>query len=97
MIPFILSTFSNQGELTREVADATGLKPGTKVTYRAGDQPNNALSLNVLKPGEIAATAGKSGVVYGIIDQVKYDPKSRFNTFLHVNHAEQEKRMGVLL
>ncbi|MGM0531362.1 MAG: FGGY-family carbohydrate kinase, partial [Bacteroidota bacterium] len=64
---------------------------------RAGDQPNNALSLNVLKPGEIAATAGTSGVVYGVSDEVKYDPRSRVNTFLHVNHTKEEPRLGVLL
>jgi xylulokinase len=74
-----------------------GLKAGTIVSYRAGDQPNNALSLNVLNPGEIAATAGTSGVVYGIADKTKYDPKSRVNTFVHVNHSPKKPRYGVLL
>ena len=97
IIPSVVPTFSNQGMISREVAEDIGLEPGTLVTYRAGDQPNNALSLNVLNPGEIAATGGTSGVVYGITDQVKYDQKSRVNTFLHVNHSQKEKRMGVLL
>src|SRR5690606_30297653 len=66
-------------------------------SYRAGDQPNNALSLNVLNPGEIAATAGTSGVVYGVSDEIKYDPQSRVNTFAHVNHSAENPRLGVLL
>ncbi len=74
-----------------------GLNPGTPVTYRAGDQPNNALSLNVLNPGEIAATAGTSGVVYGVSGEVAYDPLSRVNTFAHVNHSSELNRLGVLL
>ena len=74
-----------------------GLKAGTKISYRAGDQPNNALSLNVLNPGEIAATAGTSGVVYGITEKSDYDSKSRVNTFVHVNHAPKKPRYGVLL
>jgi xylulokinase len=90
-------TFSVQGHLTKEAANLLGLKAGTIVSYRAGDQPNNALSLNVLNPGEIAATAGTSGVVYGITDQTKYDPKSRVNTFVHVNHTVDKPRYGVLL
>jgi xylulokinase len=74
-----------------------GISANIPVAYRAGDQPNNAFSLNVLKPGEIAATAGTSGVVYGVIDQPSHDPKSRVNTFVHVNHTAAEKRYGVLL
>jgi xylulokinase len=74
-----------------------GLKAGTPITYRGGDQPNNALSLNVFEPGEIAATAGTSGVVYGVLGEVNYDPKSRVNTFAHVNHATDKTRLGVLL
>ena len=92
-----LDTFSDQGELTKAAAAELGLKPGTKIAYRAGDQPNNAFSLNVLNPGEIAATAGTSGVVYGIGDKPDYDPKSRVNTFLHVNHTKDAPRYGVLL
>ncbi|MEM6855703.1 MAG: FGGY family carbohydrate kinase, partial [Planctomycetota bacterium] len=96
-------TFGGQGKLTAEAAAALGLTVGTPVTYRAGDQPNNALSLNVLNAGEVAATAGTSGVVYGVSDQVKYDPQSRINSFAHVNHpaeadpSKREARIGLLL
>jgi xylulokinase len=93
----VVPTFSIQGELTKEAAGELGLAAGTKVSYRAGDQPNNALSLNVLNPGEIAATAGTSGVVYGISDKPDYDAKSRVNTFVHVNHSSNAARYGVLL
>ncbi|MGA2172451.1 MAG: FGGY family carbohydrate kinase [Sedimentisphaerales bacterium] len=93
----VVPTFSVQGHLTKEAANSLGLKAGTIVSYRAGDQPNNALSLNVLDPGEIAATAGTSGVVYGITDNTKYDPKSRVNTFVHVNNTPDKPRYGVLL
>jgi xylulokinase len=97
LIAEVVPTFSAQGELTKTAANELGLKVGTKISYRAGDQPNNALSLNVLNPGEIAATAGTSGVVYGITAEAKYDPKSRVNTFVHVNHAPKKPRYGVLL
>ena len=90
-------TFGIQGTLTADAAASLGLAAGTPVTYRAGDQPNNALSLNVFNPGEIASTAGTSGVVYGVIDQVNYDPLSRVNTFAHVNHTAADPRLGVLL
>lgn len=90
-------TFSVQGTLTRAAAEALGLAEGTPVTYRAGDQPNNALSLNVFHPGEIASTAGTSGVVYGVIGQVASDPLSRVNCFAHVNHTAENPRLGVLL
>ncbi len=90
-------TFGIQGTLTAEAAASLGLAAGTPVTYRAGDQPNNALSLNVFNPGEIASTAGTSGVVYGVIDQINYDPLSRVNTFAHVNHTAADPRLGVLL
>jgi len=90
-------TFSVQGELTKEAAGELGLKAGTKVSYRAGDQPNNALSLSVLQPGEIAVTAGTSGVVYGISDKKNYDKLSRVNVFVHVNHSKEQPRYGVLL
>ena len=83
--------------LLRSVAEKLRLKAGIPVTYKAGDQPNNALSLNVLNPGEVAATAGTSGVIYGVSDQLTYDPQSRVNTFAHVNYTEQQKRLGVLL
>lgn len=92
-----VGTFSVQGELTKAAADELGLAAGTKISYRAGDQPNNALSLNVLQPGEIAVTAGTSGVVYGVGDKKNYDRKSRVNVFVHVNHSKSEPRYGVLL
>ncbi len=97
LIPQIKPTFGLQGELLNSVASELGLKKGTPVTYRAGDQPNNALSLNVLKPGEIAATGGTSGVVYGVNRKVNYDTLSRVNTFAHVNHSADQPRLGVLL
>ncbi len=96
-LPEIVPTFSEQGRLSASVAEELGLLKGTPISYRAGDQPNNAFSLNVLKPGEIAATAGTSGVVYGVSDEVKYDPESRVNTFAHVNHSPELIRLGVLL
>lgn len=97
LIPEIRPTFGLQGEVSAAVASELGLKKGTPVTYRAGDQPNNALSLNVLNPGEIASTGGTSGVVYGVNDKVNYDPYSRVNTFAHVNHDVKNPRLGVLL
>ena len=97
LIPEIMPTFGEQGNLTLEAADALGLKVGIPIAYRAGDQPNNGFSLNVLEPGEIAATAGTSGVIYGVSEKVTYDKYSRVNTFAHVNHKEKQKRLGVLL
>lgn len=97
LIADIKPTFSNQGEVSRAAAKELGLKEGTPITYRAGDQPNNALSLNVFNPGEIASTAGTSGVVYGVNGEVNYDPQSRVNTFAHVNHSFEQTRLGVLL
>ena len=97
LIPEVVPTFSVQGELTKRAADQLGLRAGTIVSYRGGDQPNNALSLNVLNPGEIAATAGTSGVVYGIGDKPNYDSKSRVNSFAHVNYTKDDPRFGVLL
>jgi xylulokinase len=97
IIPDIIQTFSDQGKITKQAARELGLSEKTTVSYRAGDQPNNAFSLNVLNPGEIAATAGTSGVVYGISDEIKYEPQSRVNTFAHVNHAAGNTRLGVLL
>jgi xylulokinase len=97
MLAPIVPTFGDQGRLSAEAARELGLAAGTPVTYRAGDQPNNALSLNVLNPGEIASTAGTSGVVYGVIGQVAHDPLSRVNPFAHVNHSAENPRLGVLL
>jgi xylulokinase len=93
----VVKTFSEQGQLSASAAATLGLKAGTPVSYRAGDQPNNAFSLNVLQPGEIAATAGTSGVVYGVTDKVEYDPASRVNTFVHVNNTADKPRYGILL
>jgi xylulokinase len=96
-IPEIVPTFSLQGKVNLRAAKELRLHEDIEVTYRAGDQPNNAFSLNVLQPGEIAATGGTSGVVYGISEETKYDPKSRVNTFLHVNNTAEQNRYGVLL
>ena len=97
LLPEICPTFSEQGRIGFEVAQELGLPVGIPVTYRAGDQPNNALSLNVFEPGDIAATAGTSGVVYGVSGKVSYDPESRVNTFAHVNHTQDNPRLGILL
>lgn len=97
ILPPALSSLSVHGNLMKSAALELGLPEGIPVSYRAGDQPNNALSLNVFNPGEVAATAGTSGVIYGVTDLKKYDSYSRVNTFLHVNHSEKEPRLGVLL
>ena len=96
--PSVVPTFARQGALTPSAADALGLPVGTPVAYRAGDQPNNAFSLNALAPGDVAATAGTSGVVYGVDDTPRYDEQSRVNTFLHVNHKPgAQARYGTLM
>ncbi|SHM03764.1 xylulokinase [Chryseobacterium polytrichastri] len=95
--PEIIPTFGIQSTVSATAAQELGLKEGTPISYRAGDQPNNALSLNVFNPGEIASTAGTSGVVYGVLDQLEYDQLSRVNTFAHVNHTQELTRLGVLL
>ena len=97
LIPAIRDVFSVHGTVTDVVASALSLRAGIPVTYKAGDQPNNALSLNVLEPGEVAATAGTSGVIYGVSDQLAYDNESRINTFAHVNYTPEQRRLGVLL
>ena len=97
LVPDVVPTFSIQSTVSAQSAAETGLKEGTPISYRAGDQPNNALSLNVFNPGEIASTAGTSGVVYGVLGNVGYDKKSRVNTFAHVNYTEEQDRLGVLL
>ena len=97
LLPEIVPTFGVQCEVSTEAAREIGLKAGTPICYRAGDQPNNALSLNVFSPGEIASTAGTSGVVYGVLGEVNYDPLSRVNTFAHVNYTPTLTRLGVLL
>ncbi|MFA6913162.1 MAG: FGGY family carbohydrate kinase [Proteiniphilum sp.] len=97
MLPPLKPVFGIQGKVTAAAARELGLQAGTPVSYRAGDQPNNAVSLNVFNPGEIASTAGTSGVVYGVLDEVKHDPLSRVNIFAHVNHLPEKTRLGVLL
>ncbi|WP_153798792.1 xylulokinase [Foetidibacter luteolus] len=97
VIPAVNEVFSEHGYVTSTVADALQLKAGIPVSYKAGDQPNNALSLNVLEPGEVAATAGTSGVIYGVSDVLAYDKQSRVNTFAHVNYTSEQKRLGILL
>ncbi|MFZ0454828.1 MAG: FGGY family carbohydrate kinase, partial [Ignavibacteriaceae bacterium] len=97
LVPKIVPVFGEQCFLSTEASSLLGLKEGIPITYRAGDQPNNAFSLNVLRPNEIASTAGTSGVIYGVSEEVKYDPESRVNTFIHVNHSKELKRLGILL
>jgi xylulokinase len=97
LIPSIEPVFANHGELTADAAKALALTKGIPVTYKAGDQPNNALSLNVMEPGEVAATAGTSGVIYGVTDSLFFDQQSRVNSFAHVNYESGKKRLGVLL
>ncbi len=97
LLPKIVPGFGEQCRLSKKASEQTGLPEGIPVTYRAGDQPNNAFSLNVLRPNEIASTAGTSGVIYGVSEQIKYDPEGRVNTFIHVNHTKDSKRLGILL
>ena len=86
-----------QARTNKATEEALGIPAGTPISYRAGDQPNNAFSLNVMEAGEIAATGGTSGVVYGVVDSPKADPLSRVNTFVHVNHRPEAPRYGILL
>lgn len=97
LFPDVYPLFSNHGNIKESVASRLSLKKGIPVCYKSGDQPNNALSLNVLKPGEVAATAGTSGVIYGVSDQLEYDRQSRINSFAHVNHTAENNRIGQLL
>jgi xylulokinase len=97
IFPTVQDVFSNHGALSTNIANSLSLKPGIPISYKAGDQPNNALSLNVLQPGEVAATAGTSGVIYGVGNTLSYDMQSRVNSFAHVNHTSAENRIGMLL
>jgi xylulokinase len=97
MLPPVVPVFAEQGKLTATAATALGLVAGIPIGYRAGDQPNNALSLNVLRPGEIAATGGTSGVVYAVTEKPLFDPELRVNSFAHVNYAPESPLTGVLL
>lgn len=96
IFPEVKPTFCVQGRVSARAAAEFGLAEGTPIAYKAGDQPNNALSLNVFNPGEVASTAGTSGVVYGINDKIDYDPLSRVNNFAHVNHTAEAPRIGVM-
>ena len=97
LIPELVDGVGIQGKVTAGAAEVLGLKPGIPVAYRAGDQPNNAMSLNVLNPGEVAATGGTSGVIYGVTDKPQFDKQSRVNGFAHVNYSDQNPRIGILL
>lgn len=97
MLPDAVPSFSYQGKLTAEAGSMIGLGSGIPISYRAGDQPNNAFSLNVLQDGELATTAGTSGTVYGVSLKPVFDAASRVNTFVHVNHRKKDPRYGVLL
>jgi xylulokinase len=97
LFPECTPVFTPHGYLKETVAERLSLKAGIPLSYKAGDQPNNALSLNVLRPGEVAATAGTSGVIYGVSNKLEYDDQSRINSFAHVNHTLSERSIGVLL
>jgi xylulokinase len=98
IIPSVKPVFSVHATVSKAVAEEIGINIGTPISYKAGDQPNNALSLNVFEPGEVAATAGTSGVIYAVTDQLNYDTESRINTFAHVNHQQNDQvRLGQLL
>jgi xylulokinase len=97
LFPPVRDVFCEHGNLQAHVAEKISLRAGIPVTYKAGDQPNTALSLNVLEPGEVAANAGTSGVIYAVSDDIAYDPQSRINSFAHVNYTTENKRIGVLL
>lgn len=97
LLPDVVPVFGAQGKLTQQAASELGLRAGAVIAYRAGDQPNNAFSLNVLKPGETAATAGTSGVIYSVTEKNAYDSRSRVNTFIHVNNRPESRSNGVLL
>jgi xylulokinase len=97
LIPPVTANCGVFSTVRSDVARELGLPEGTPVSYRAGDQPNNAFALNVLNPGEIAANAGTSGVIYGVTQELGIDARSRVNNFLHVNHTEQDPRVGILM
>ncbi len=96
MIPEAVPTCGPQGRLRPDMAAALGLPESVEVTFRAGDQPTNALALGVMEPGEVAATAGTSGVIYSVTADAFADPLQRVNTFLHVNRSSREAANGVL-
>jgi len=97
LIPDLVETFGIQGNVSEKGAQESGLLKGTPILYRAGDQPNNALSLNVFQPGEVAATGGTSGVLYAVTDSLKATEGVKLNNFAHVNHTKAAPRIGKLL
>ena len=97
LIPDIVDNFTNQGEVNEEASKETGIPVGCPVIYRAGDQPNNALSLNIFNQGEVAATGGTSGVIYAVTNQLKSKESSRINHFAHVNYTNETTNIGKLL
>jgi xylulokinase len=97
LFPSIKPVFGDHGRLDKKIASLLSMRAGIPIAYKAGDQPNNALSLNVLQPGEVAATAGTSGVIYGVSNGLSYDSQSRINSFAHVNHEKENRRIGILL
>ena len=97
MLPDVVPSIGSNLNLSKQIASKLGMNQDVNISYRAGDQPNHAFSLNVLKKGEIAATAGTSGVIYAVTDQKLFDPKSRINTFLHVNNTEINASNGILV
>ena len=97
VIADLVPTFGLQSRLHEKGAEASGLKKGTPILYRSGDQPNNAFSLNVLQPGEVASTGGTSGVLYAVTDTIEAHEGIKFNNFAHVNHSEEHIRIGKLL
>tara|TARA_Y100000992_G_C21229205_1_gene474590 strand:- start:273 stop:1286 length:1014 start_codon:yes stop_codon:yes gene_type:complete len=97
LLPPLVDNFDEQGKVTEKAALETGLPKGIPIRYRAGDQPNNAFSLNVLRPGEVAATGGTSGVLFAVRDQPKSKEFSRVNHFAHVNYNLNQPLIGTLL
>ena len=97
LIPEIVDNFSNQCYVSKQASEETGLKKGTPIKYRAGDQPNNAMTLNILNVGEVAATGGTSGVLYALTDSLKSKESLRLNNFAHVNYSNENKLIGKLL
>ena len=98
LVPDIVDTFGEQSKVDKKGEQQSGIAAGTPIYYRAGDQPNNALSLNVFHPGEVAATGGTSGVVYAVTNTLSVKESSRVNNFAHVNYQKGSSvRIGKLL
>jgi xylulokinase len=97
LIPPVSPNVGEFATIRAEVANELGLPANAPVSYRAGDQPNNAFALGVLQPGEIGANAGTSGVIYGVTDALGVDKRSRVNNFLHVNSSDEALRVGILM